>query len=217
MTRSRSSRKSAKRGPRTTRLESATGPPPTALKYSGNPWSALSIKQEATIVTTFTQVVSQSSTGGGIIATVFDQTMTSLPNWTSFTVIWDEFRVLASQLEYMPANRYNRGVTSTIPGAVVIDRDSNAPLGSIAGASAYESFRLATLDVPWSDGKQNSGDHQSAIEWRMDGVNDSTWINCAAPQPTTKPCIKVFFSGLPATTFFGTFVYRVKVQFKGKF
>jgi hypothetical protein len=186
-------------------------------KYSGPMWVPGARVQEDVEVATLTGNLGLTSSAGGVLNPVFDQTMTNLSGWTQFAALWDEFRILKYQVEYYPANRYNRGTTTVMPGAAVIDRDSNGALGSLSAAFAYSSARMMSLDDPWTNDKQYIGSHYAALTYSMDGAPDDVWLTCSAPTPTIKPSIKVFFSGLAATTFYGTALIRVLVQFRGRF
>jgi len=163
------------------------------------------------------QLVTLASSAGGVINAVFDQTMTGLSGWTSLANIWDEFRVLKMVVEYVPANRYNRAATTTLPGFAVVDRDSNSAITAAATALGYESVRILGLDDPWLPSGQVMGTCYKPVSWAMNSVEDGIFLTSNVPTPTVKPNIKLYFNGLTASTTYGTALLRVLVQFRGKF
>jgi len=209
------------RKPRNKRLavrskgRSGAGPSDTTSRYRGSVHSPGWQSNVRTIAVELVQLVTLASSAGGVINAVFDQTMTGLSGWTSFSAVWDEFRVLKALVEYVPANRYNRGATTTLPGFVAVDRDSNSAITAAGTILAYESVRIFGLDDPWL--MSQPGSRYVPPSFEMSSVNDATWLTTNVPNPTVKPCIKTFFNGLTASTTYGTCLYRVLVQFRGKF
>jgi len=157
-----------------------------------------------------------ASNAAGIISQVFDQTMTGLTGWAYLGAAYDEFRVLAFQVEYFPNNRYSKTLVTCAPGFGVVDRDSNGALISTAQAIGYSSVRILSLEDPWTDSKEYRGSSVPSLKWNMSSVTDGTFLTTAAPTPSVKAAIKLFFSGLTASTQYGLIVQRVLVQFRGK-
>jgi hypothetical protein len=137
--------------------------------------------------------------------------------WTNWTNLYDEYRVLSMYLEYAPFNTFNKiaATQATASGIVVIDRDSNAALTSTASAASYSSAEVMDLDHPWLI--KPTGFSYKSPSWRMDGVNDATWITTSAPVATTKPNIKMYFGGLANSSTYGLFVSHARIQFRGRF
>jgi hypothetical protein len=214
-------KRSAKRQVRHNKSSSSAGgnrkpTPASALVYKGPIWTPADQLQQDLIEVSLYYTGTLSSNAGGVINSVFDQTMTYLQLWGDYYAAYDEFRVLGVELEYFPSNRYDRLTVTTTPGVSVVDRDSNNALSGITGSFIYSSARVMSLDDPWTDNHDYRGSSVPSIKWRMDGVNDATWITTANPIPTTKPTIKLFFSGLSASTAYGLVLTRYRVQFRGR-
>jgi len=210
----RGAKRPRKRGSMSSR--SSSDFPATALRYRGPIWDPGAIGNRDIVTANLLFEGTLTSSAGGVISSVYDQSMTGLQGWTQFSQLYDEFRVLGCQLEYFPANRYSRGAIATFPGFGVIDRDSNGALTSTAQAVGYASCRILSLDDPWTDRREFRGSSVPSLSYRMDAVNDGLFITTAAPTPATKPTIKLYITGLTATTNYGIVIQRVLVQFRGK-
>jgi len=142
--------------------------------------------------------------------------MTNLIGWADYTAIYDRFRVLAMEVEFIPNNRYDKLTTVTTAGVGCIDRDSNSALASLTAGFGNSSARGLSLDDPWTDSHDYVGSKYRAFGWKMDGVcagGEGQWITTATPQPTTMPTIKFYFQNLTASTTYGVIYQRVMVQF----
>jgi len=122
--------------------------------------------------------------------------------WTQLSQTFDEYRVLAFEIEYIPFNRYNRGAVVTTPLMVVLDYDTALVLGSYGVADSYESARTKSLDTPWK------------VRISMNGIENSTFVNSLVTTSTF--FLKTFSSGLTNSTSYGKIFYRARVQFKNK-
>jgi len=191
-------------------------PSPSVLKYLGPVWDPGAVGNLDMITANLVYNTTLTSSAGGIISQSFDQTMTGLAGWAYIGAAYDEFRVLAMQLEFYPFNRYSKTTTVCTPGVGVVDRDSNAALTSLAQGFGYASCRILTLEDPWADRRTYKGNCEPPLVFKMDGVNDSSWITTATPTPSVKPNLKVYFTGLTPSTSYGMAVQRVLVQFRGK-
>jgi len=190
--------------------------PAAAIVYRGPIWDRGAIGNSDCVTTNLIFGMTLNSTAAGLITTVFDQSMTSLADWGNWAGIYDEYRVLGCQLEFFPNNRYSKVAATCTPGFGVVDRDSNGALVSVAQALGYSSVRILSLEDPWTDRKEYRGSSVPSISWRMNSVLDGTFLTTAAPSGATKPTIKLYFSGLSASTGYGFCVQRMLVQFRGK-
>jgi hypothetical protein len=191
-------------------------PKSDAIAYRGPIWAPSAPGNADLITTNLIYGVTLSSTAAGLITTTFDQSMTGLTGWANFSALYDEYRVLGCQVEFFPSNRYSKTATFCAPGFAVVDRDSNGALVSAAEALGYSSCRIMTLEDPWTDSKEYRGSSIPSLSWRMDSVLDAQFVTTAAPSGATKPTIKLYFSGLSASTAYGFVIQRVLVQFRGK-
>jgi len=142
--------------------------------------------------------------------------MTGLTGWADYAALYDEYRVLAFQVEYFPTNRYTKATTSCVPGFAVIDRDSNGALTSTSQALGYASCRVMSLEEPWTDATEYRGSSIPALKWNMNGgVEEAGWTTTAAPVSATRGAIKTWFTGETASISYGIVLQRMMVQFRG--
>jgi hypothetical protein len=184
--------------------------------YTGPIWDQGALGNKDLVVTNLIYQGFLSSNPGGVSAVVQDMSMVGFIGWTSFSTVYDEFRVLAMEAEYFPNNRYSKATVICTPGVGVIDRDSNAPLGSFSQAFGYASARIFSLEDPWTDRKEYVGSSVPSMKYKMVGTEESLWVTTAVPAPATHPAIKFYFSGLSASTQYGMLLQRALVQFRGR-
>jgi len=175
---------------------------PDALRYRG-PIALPSARMQCstyTVLLAYTGAL--SSTGAGVIANTFGTTNPSAcSNWSSLVAVFDEYRVLKSELHFRPNNQYSKTSTVCVPGYVVLDRDSTGALGSAGSAVGYESNKEVDLENPWK------------ISYEMDGVRESGFITTASP--LNLGAFLTYFSGLSLSTQYGVTEHQFLVQFRG--
>jgi len=148
-----------------------------------------------------TEEFSLTSSAGGVIALVQPDNPNATANWSNFVNCFDEYRVLAFELWYMPNNRYSKSVTVTTPILMVIDHDSATALSSYSQAAQYASVRQFALDDPFK------------MVARMADVSEASFLNTTAP--AARFWIKAYSTGLTVSTSYGVVIVSYKVQFRG--
>jgi len=158
------------------------------------------------------------STAGGLLNPSFQF---SNPNpatdWSSFIAIYDEYRVLAMDVTFVP-NMEDTLDTSNLafnhsPMLSVVDRDTNVALAAYSNALNYGSLQYHTLT------------RKAHREMKMSGVNsqissgipssEGVFLNCQSA-PSLSGAIKFVAVGLSASTTYGHFYVRWRVQFRGR-
>ncbi len=127
--------------------ESKLNPADDVLTYTG----PIAFPGEAegtyhsTQILVFTGAV--ASTAGALIDSNYsdDPASYALAEWTSYTGLFKEYRVLGFELELVPHNKYNSSTTKTTL-VTVADRDSSATLGSYQTACSHASSKLWCMD-----------------------------------------------------------------------
>ncbi len=146
-----------------------------------------------------------SSNGSGVINNTFGlQNPSSFAQWASYASVFDEYRVLAARIKYIPSNGYNKVVatqTCLTPLYVVLDRDSVTTLATVTQAITYDSCEMYDLERPFVYAK-----------FKMNGVRESTFITTAAP--TNLGGYSFFSNNLTATQQYGTILMTMLVQFR---
>lgn len=146
------------------------------------------------------------STGGGVIATVFDNNAQAAasPDWTGLIGLFKEWRILATEIRFNPWNQYSKASTvTTAPIYAVIDRTTATPLTSVLDALASTTCRQKSLENPWT------------ITTRMNSVEEAVWTPSGSSlAANAKQYIKLYVSGLTPTTTYGDFITHSVVQFR---
>lgn len=158
-----------------------------------------------------------SDATGGLRFVVGERDVTLAAQWSSISGLYDEYRVLAYELEYFPANRYSKTVVNTFPILGVIDHDDAAPLTTAEQAIGYESARILTLDDPWTDRKEYRGSSVPSLKMYMSGPEESGFLTTATTG-TSQRAILLFAAGgiLTPNTTYGLYLVRWLVQFRGR-
>jgi hypothetical protein len=181
------------------------GPHSNALTYSG-PINSMSNKEALDVhcfLVNITNVIASSA--GGVINTVITPSsqVTSSGNWASLAALFSEYRVLGYKWEAYPINPYQVGATQ-FPIFSVIDRSSATALGSLSSAADYSSAKQHILNAKWS---------RTA---RMSDAGEAGWINIGGtPSSTNEMYLKLYASGLAASTNYFQYIGYYLVQFRG--
>jgi hypothetical protein len=174
------------------------------FRYTGPILSPRARAQNTRCTVIMAYTIDFTATAGGVIANVLGlQSPSSCTNWSSAANMFDEYRVLGSEVHYSPRNQYTNTVAlaTFIPGFVVLDRDSTAALTALASAVGYESVKEITLDHPWR------------MQYRMASILEATWITTTAP--ANRGAFLVYFTGLLANAPYGKIIQYFLVQFRG--
>jgi len=140
-----------------------------------------------------------TSTGGGVITFGFNASLNQFAEYTNFTAVFDEWRLLYCRLDYYP-NALNAVQTIvSAPYLWVIDRDSTSALVSYAVTSESSTIRTT-----------NSLMHKV---YRMSGSEDAGFIT----NPATAFCsFKSYATGVSNSMVYGIYVVKALFQFRGR-
>jgi hypothetical protein len=145
-----------------------------------------------------------SSSAAGIIANTFPVSNPSgCQNWADYAAVWDQYRVIASRLVYVPSNKYGKTSSSPVcvPGFIVVDRDSSSALTGYSESAGYASNKFVSLEEKFS------------AEWHMATTEEGLFTTTASP--VTDGAFLLFWSGLTVSTEYGRIVTQYRVQFRG--
>jgi len=167
---------------------------PTAITYRGPVQMSADLLQSNTYTIVCSQEVPVTSTVGGAITNVFSSNPTGTTGWGGFQSVFDEYRVLAFDIMYMPNNRYDSGLTVNQTALLTVgDHNANAALSSYTNAANYESLKMCNTGDPW---------RRSMF---MNGVQEAAWINTTA-SPLNNYYIKIFATGVAVSTTYGIMI-----------
>jgi hypothetical protein len=172
------------------------------LMYKGPVRSADSSNEVSIFRTRIISSSAATSSGAGVINTTFTTNPNGTNGWSSWVALFDEYRVLALELKYIP-------LWSVLPTGVnggtfimVVDHDSVIALTSFNNACNYESFKIGPID------------RGIKKTYRMNGTLESNWINTSSP--TGLQGVKTYCNGLSNSTQYGNFIGTFLIEFRGK-
>jgi len=155
-----------------------------------------------------------TSSGIGIIANVYTNDPTNCIEWPTISATWEEFRVLAFELEYFPSNRYSKTATFCVPGVGIIDHSNISPLGSLAAGFAHGSNRVLSLEDPWTGRRDFAGNKAPPLKWEMSSAEEAVFTSTSAT--LSNGSIKFYFGSLSNATTYGIVLIRFLIQFRGR-
>jgi len=191
-------------------MKSAQQTPISAVSYGGPIRFPNESNQQDLYTTLLASDGLLSSDAGGLMEQVYSSRpdvpgggLGACAGWSSIAAVFDEYRTLGFEVEYVPFDRYNRGVSVfTVPLIGVIDYDNSGALTSYSTADNYSSARFLSLDLPWK------------VIIRMSGIENSSFINTGSTSPLF--WIKLFGNNMTVSTNYGKVFVRFRVQFRGR-
>jgi len=135
----------------------------------------------------------------------FYQFITGSDLWNTVSLTFDEFRPVALRIRYIPQNRYNRGLTTTVgPFTILLDVDSSALSVTENAAWQYTTARAMSADDPCE------------ILYKIPQKSVGLWYDVASPA-TLSGCL-CFASDTTQTvgTSLGLVYYEFEIQVRGQ-
>jgi len=156
-----------------------------------------------------------TSSSTGVINNFYTNDPTNCLEWTTWVLLYEEFRVLAFELEYFPSNRYSKTTTVCIPGVGVVDKTGSGALSSLSNGFSHGSCRVLSLEDPWTSRRDFAGNKAPSFTWRMSSAEEALFTNTSTT--LSNGAIKLFFANLSNSTQYGIILLRFLVQFRGRF
>lgn len=153
--------------------------------------------------TTIVEDLVSTTSAGGVINDVYSSSPSTGSNWANAALVFDEYRVLAMRITYIPYNVTGVSFTST-PVVSVIDNDTATALTGYTLASQYSSVaeHSAGPNTSWS---------QTAY---MSDFNSGQFRSTGSPVATY--WIKLYSTGNTASVGVARVQVKRYVQFRGK-
>jgi hypothetical protein len=147
-----------------------------------------------------------TSTGGGLINSVFGLDISLFNNYTNYTNSYDEFRLLKAVYKFVPD--YENAVlpltttTSALGAPIVgvIDRDNSSAPTSY-NIAEYASAEIKSVNKPMT------------LIYEMSGSEDAGFIGDTS---LSSAWFRLFGSGLSGSTTFGQVFVKALFQFRGR-
>jgi len=142
--------------------------------------------------------------GGGVIAQVFStEDVRSSSDWGNISSSYDEYRVVAMEVLYVPIIRYDTAFPYP-PMITVVDRSDIAAMSSYSTSATHESAVMKIPNKIW----------RRVI--KMKSTEESDFIATSAASPTSWGSIKIYGSGFTASASYARFQQVFLVQFRGR-
>jgi len=157
-----------------------------------------------------------SSSAGTIIATVINLNPSGASEWTSYSAIYDEFRVLGCRIKLI--SRQQGSVTNicNIVG-IVFDNDDSTALTSVNAALEYDTAHVLPTILYHRNAGENS-DPTVAFSWARPTGGKNTainWIDVAAPTGSNGS-VKFYATGASASTMYFDYSFEWFTEFRGR-
>lgn len=174
----------------------------------GTPFATLATKmsQRVSLERVVYTNTSFSSSGVGVINDVYilrDPTIAA--GWSDLADVWQQYRVVATKIQFRPYNRYSKTTTVTRALVGVVDNVSSAAIPNFTTAMNNPSVQYLSLDDPWT------------MEWRLrkDDPAANIWTD-AGGSPGSVECFKFYGDGLSLSTAYGMVVIEFMVELRGR-
>jgi hypothetical protein len=180
----------------------STNPPNNVNKYSGPLVIKKSAEQSQLSSEMLYQEVSMTTNGSGVAAPVIILSLASFDENSSFTNLFDEWRILSAVAEYHP---YTTVPTATLTAGglmvMCVDRDNNTNLSALSGGVAQGG----TPHSPFQKGPR--------VIYRMESSDESIFLSSTSG---VQAWFKIYASGLANTVTYGTIIVKAIWQFRGR-
>jgi len=153
-----------------------------------------------------------TTSGGGVITTVYPISPSSFANYLAIFANFDEWRLLAYEVEYIPyaKNTLMTLTSSTFatPGHIAwaVDRDSSGAYTGYTGTGATFATNNASCKI-------FSTSERSKLAYRMNGTEAAAWNT---PTSTAQLYIKMYAAGLSASISYGATMHKALFQMRGR-
>jgi len=177
--------------------------PAAAQEYRGPSRVPLANLQEDMVTLEMSLVVPCTATGGGILNNTQAFSLSSMSQSSSVQALWDEYRVLAVEVLWIPQAEDVAQVPAeaSAPLAIVIDRDSGNALTSLSQAMSFASAVVRCVHK------------RQKIVYKMSGSEDAQFL----PSSTATPAwVKIYGGAFTIATLYGNLILRSVVQVRGR-
>lgn len=163
--------------------------------------------------TTFLKSVGTLSTSaGGVIQAYYDDDASGTTDWTSFGNLFDQYRIVAMKITFLPTNINNdTGINNWRPIYVLFDPDSTGNGPSTADTCLqYEGCKALTMNKPFT--YYHRIPKITSLASGSSAITSGGWRDIASPAATCG--IKVYADGLSASMVYASIITRFYVQFR---
>jgi len=155
-----------------------------------------------------TALGSMTSSGIGVLNTVFTMDPSVTGDWASCSALYDEFRVVGVRLRILSKTQNTVTLASNLV-VICYDNDDSTALVSLLQATEYQNMQV--IPALWND------HHVFMFNFARPSAGTETslpWQDIATPALSTGG-IKVYSDNLSTSTQYFTFVIEYAVEFRG--
>jgi len=187
------------------------GPSDTALAYWGPVRPPGTNAVIRTVTANLVTAANFNSDNTGKLAGVLQADATRMNDWTAYSNLYQEFRVLAFSVRYVPG-----AVVNTVNGT------NQAVTAPIVYYPVRDGVYAALTSYTLAFDQEGSTAGHTARAWsrviRMNGAGEATWFNTAtySTLPGVWGGIGYYAEGLLGNAYIGTFFQDVLVQFRAR-
>lgn len=149
-----------------------------------------------------------TSSGGGVISTVFTINFANLEGSTDWDDVFDEFRIVRAHAEYIPIIK----LPVVLTGTTVVNS------GTLVAMTDYDdATALSSQDNAWSYDNSvvfNTQDRHQYPAFQPDFAPDLEWRNLQTDQATGLGYFKLYSTVVTASTTYGQIWAWADVQFR---
>lgn len=163
------------------------------------------------VVTKIRVVATVASNAGGVISFSYSDNPNGFRDWTSFTNLYDDYKVKAIKFQYYP---YLPNDTSTVTGflplySIFDDNTTATPVTSVNDCIEYNNCKQYNMYRPW----------KRYVRWKTTTANAATvtrsgWVPTASP--TASQCVAFYGDGYDISTSYGSVVVTMYVKFRNR-
>jgi len=174
------------------------------IVYNGPVVIPASLEEQRLFPMNFSFVSNLTTDGAGTLPQTFQaEDVRNAADWSSIAATFDEYRVVAVKVTWVPIKEYSATFRYQ-PVATVVDRADATALSSYNIAAACESFQL------------HEGDKKFSRTMKMASVEEAEFLSVLAT-PTSWGWIKMYATNIiPVSTTIYRFAMTFLVQFRGR-
>jgi hypothetical protein len=150
-----------------------------------------------------------ASSAGGTIRAALGMDPSAAGDWSDFTGVYDEFRIVGARIHLASAQTNSTGVNNAIL-AIAYDDDSSTTPASVTAVRQY-----ATSSVHSTIMTHNKGAPLSLVYWRPTTGVPPLWVDVATPSGSLGSII-LAADGLTVSTTYLVYALDYYVEFRGR-
>lgn len=163
--------------------------------------------------TTFLKSVGTiTASAGGVLNPYYDDNASGTTDWTSFSNLFDQYRILAMKVSFIPSvSNDDSSITKWAPMYILFDPDNTGVGPSTPDTCLqYDQCKVVNMSKPFSFYHRIPRITSTAGSASV--IHAGGWRDIATPDATCG--IKMYSEGLTASKLYGNIITKFYVQFR---